>query len=364
MTLEQELELSYYQQVADIDSEHYVSLVQDIRTKKFYVKKLLTVYNADIYRYLKAHPIANTPRIYLVEEDNNVLTIIEEYIPGDTLEDLLQEQGTLPEQQVQDIVYQLSVIVSAFHHCHPAIVNRDIKPSNIKITQEGVVKLLDMNAAKWSNSGSAKDTVLLGTQGYAAPEQYGFGPSSVLSDIYSLGVLINVMLCGELPNRRIAGGRLGKVARKCVELSPSARYQSIEAFQEAIEALPNAEGKSVTGKASWKCFLPPGFRNKRPIVWLFAALGYAALFAIGLDLQVENAGATEVLINRITFTVMILCIVLFNGNYLNVQKHFVLTRKPKRWVRWLGMAIIDVVLIAFWIIATDLLVTIFVPLFS
>ena len=56
MTIEQELELSYYHQVADIDAEHCVYLVQDNRTKQFYVKKLLTVYNADIYRYLQAHP--------------------------------------------------------------------------------------------------------------------------------------------------------------------------------------------------------------------------------------------------------------------------------------------------------------------
>ena len=65
MTIEQELSLSFYQQVADIDAEHHIYLVQDVRTHKFYVKKLLTTYNAEIYRYLQKHPVANTPKIIL-----------------------------------------------------------------------------------------------------------------------------------------------------------------------------------------------------------------------------------------------------------------------------------------------------------
>ena len=122
MTIEQELELSYYQQVADIDPEHCVYLVQDNRTKQFYVKKLLTVYNADIYRYLQAHPIANTPRIHLTVEKDNVLTVIEEYIPGDTLEDVLAKKRTLPEAEALSIAGKLCVILADFHHCKPAIV--------------------------------------------------------------------------------------------------------------------------------------------------------------------------------------------------------------------------------------------------
>lgn len=359
MTIDQELRLSYYQQVADINADHSIYLVQDIRTGKFYVKKLLTVYNAEIYRYLWEHPIANTPRTILVEEDGKVLTVIEEYIPGDTLEELLSQRGSLPEEQVIDIATQLCKILADFHRCNPAIVNRDIKPSNIKVTPDGIVKLLDMNAAKWSNDQSAKDTVLLGTQGYAAPEQYGFGPSSVLTDIYSVGVLMNVMLTGELPNRGVAGGRLGKIIRKCVELSPSGRYQSVAELQTALDAL-SGKVTETEAKADWRRFLPPGFRKKNVIRWLFSALGYALLFYIGLGLEVENAGTLELILNRIMFTIAILCIVLFNGNYLNVHQKFVMTRSKRRWVRWLGMAIVDAVLLALWVIVLDLLVSAFV----
>lgn len=359
MTIDQELRLSYYQQVADINADHCIYLVQDNRTGKFYVKKLLTVYNADIYRFLWEHPIANTPRTILVEEDGKVLTVIEEYIPGDTLEELLAQNGSFPEDQVIEIVTQLCKILSDFHHCNPAIVNRDIKPSNIKITPDGVVKLLDMNAAKWSNDQSAKDTVLLGTQGYAAPEQYGFGPSSVLTDIYSVGVLMNVMLTGELPNHRIASGRLGKIVRRCVELSPSGRYQSVAELQIALESL---SGKIVepSQKADWRRFLPPGFRKKNIIRWLFSALGYVLLFFVGFGLEVENAGTLELILNRISFTTAALLIVLFNGNYLNIHQKFVMTRSKRRWVRWLGMAIVDTAILALWVLVLDLLVSAFV----
>ena len=356
MTIDQELRLSFYQQVADINTDHCIYLVQDVRTNRFYVKKLLTTYNADIYRYLMARHIPNTPTIYLVEEDDKVLTVIEEYIPGDTLEERLAQLGTLSEDVVIDITAQLCTILSDFHNCHPPIVNRDIKPSNIKITPDGVVKLLDMNAAKWSNAHSAKDTVLLGTQGYAAPEQYGFGPSSVLTDIYSVGVLMNVLLTGELPNKQIAAGRLGKIIKKCVELSPTGRYQSIDALQTSLDQILGKD-KIRSRKRNWKKYLPPGFRNCNVIKWLFSALGYAALLSIGLDLQVENAGSMELLINRIAFTAMELCIVFFNGNYLNVQRFFVLTKSPKKWVRWLGMAVIDFALIMLWVIMTDLFVS-------
>lgn len=359
MTIDQELRLSYYQQVADIDADHCIYLVQDVRTKKFYVKKLLTVYNIDVYQYLMAHHIPNTPSILLVEEDDKVLTIIEEFIPGDTLEERLEKQGTLAEDQVIEITSQLCAILSAFHNCHPPIVNRDIKPSNIKITPDGVVKLLDMNAAKWSNDQSAKDTVLLGTQGYAAPEQYGFGPSSVLTDIYSVGVLMNVMLIGDLPNIRVATGSLGMIIRRCIELSPSGRYQSIADLQTSLDIL-SGKTRKHSERNNWRKYLPPGFRNRNVVKWLFSILGYAALLSVGLDLQVENAGSGELLINRIAFTIMELCIVLFNGNYLDVQRFFVLTKHRKKWVRWLGMAIIDFALIVLWVIATDLLVSVLV----
>lgn len=344
MTLEQELRLSYYREVAEINADHGIHLVQDVRSKKFFVRKRLTVYNPEVYQYLWANPIANTPKIYLAEEDGEVLAVIEEYIPGDTLEEILAQRGALPEEEVLEITSQLCRILSAFHSCSPAIVNRDIKPSNLKITPDGVVKLVDLNAAKWSNELAEKDTVLLGTQGYAAPEQYGFGPSSVLTDIYSVGVLMNVMRTGLLPNQGIASGKLGKVIRKCTELSPKGRYQSVEALAAALDALsekPREEKKP----GSWQRYLLPGFRSRNVIRWLGAALGYVMLLYFSLTLQVENAGHTELLLNRLFLGLAAFGVVLFSGNYLDVQSKFFMTRSKHKWVRVGGILLIDVAIL-------------------
>lgn len=345
MTLEQELRLSYYREAAEINADHGIHLVQDVRSKKFFVRKRLTVYNTAVYRHLLDHPVAHTPRILLVEEDGGVLTVIEEFIPGDTLEEILAREGTLPEAEVIRITLQLCDILREFHSRTPAIVNRDIKPSNLKLTPEGTVKLLDMNAAKWSNQQEEKDTVLLGTQGYAAPEQYGFGPSSVLTDIYAVGVLMNVMRTGQLPNQSIAPGKLGKIIRKCTELSPAGRYRSVDALKAALESL--TESPSIVTSpaeqpmASGRSYLLPGFRGRNVIHWLLAGLGYVALLYFTLTLQVEHAGAIELWLNRIFFGAAIFGVVLFSGNYLNVHDKFLLTRSSEKWVRITGIVLVD-----------------------
>jgi serine/threonine protein kinase len=304
-------------------------------------------------------------------EEDGRLVIIEEFISGVTLRDMIESTSSpaantdlreiLTVERIGHYMAGLCDILERLHSHNPPLIHRDLKPSNIIITSCGNVMLLDFNAARFYSGepGRESDTRLLGTKGYAAPEQYGFGPSSVLSDIYSVGVLMNVMLTGELPNKRIAGGRLNKVIRKCVELSPSGRYQSISQLQRVLDELA-FKPAPVPRKNNWKKYLPPGFRNSNVIKWLFSAVGYVAMFAVGLDLQVENAGIVELIINRISFTAMCLCIVLFNGNYLNVHRHFILTRSKKKWVRWLGMGIVDCALVALWVITTDLLVTLFV----
>ena len=353
MTIAEELELSFYQKVADIQADHGISLVQDKRTGKFYVRKELRVYNPQIYNYLMHHPIAHTPKILLAVEDGKVLTVIEEYIPGDTLQELLDKSGTLPEGQVVDLMIGLCDIISGFHSCTPAIVNRDLKPSNIKITPDGVVKLLDLNAAKWSDEASAKDTVLLGTQGYAAPEQYGFGPSSVLTDIYAMGVLMNVMRTGKLPNEKMADGALSPVIRKAVELSPGNRYQSVEQLQQVLKQLRGEPMKPL--KPQWRKYLPPGFRRGNLIYGIFGACGYMLVLYMGLSMQIVDAGPLELWLNRISFILAGLGAILFNNNYLGICKYFSLAHSKKTWVRWLGKILVDLVLLVFWALVTSIL---------
>lgn len=342
MTIEQELRLSYYREVANIDAERRVSLVQDIRSNCFYVKKCLTVYNADIYRYLQAQPIDNTPRIYLVEEDCGVLTVIEEYIHGTTLDKFLDQNVTLPESRVLDIAIQVCRILRAFHRRSPSIIHRDIKPSNIILLPNDKVYLLDFNAAKWSNTQAVRDTTLLGTQGYAAPEQYGFGPSNVQADIYAVGVLINVMLTNKLPGEQTVSGRLGKIIENCVDLNPSYRFKSIDALLEALS--------SYTWRLDKRRFLPPGFRHKNKLLWLPASLLYLLLLEVCLTLELESARPAMLAVYRLSFTIAALAIVLFSGNYLDIHKYIFPSHSKNSFLRFGCVVIVDAGILFFWLV--------------
>ena len=338
MTLEDELALSFYSEVATIDAEHGIFLVQDTRSRKIYVKKVLQVYSLEVYRRLLRCPILNTPRILHAVEADGTLTVIEEYIPGDTLEEILAK-GPLPETQVVAIATALCDILSDFHACDPPIVNRDIKPSNIKITPDGAVKLVDLNAAKAYDPNEVRDTVLLGTQGYAAPEQYGFGASSILTDLYALGVLMNVMLTGALPGVCPAGGRLQPIIAACTELTPARRFQSAAQVKRALKTLsPNPQ------RRGWLRFLPPGFRNRNPFKWLLAILGYAFALFICAGIEVEGASAIVLHLNRIGVTAALLLMILFSGNYLDVQRFVPFGKSRNLILRILAVAITDALL--------------------
>jgi len=322
MTLEEELELSYYTHIADIDKG--VCLVQDSRDKKIYVKKLLPIYKLEIYESIRRKPVKHVPAIKAMAENGGLLILVEEYIPGDTLQEILEQKGCFSEAEAVDILLQLCSIIESFHNCTPPIVNRDIKPSNIKLTPDGIVKLIDLNAAKRFNSEQSKDTVLIGTEGYAAPEQYGFGASGVQTDIYALGVLLNVLVTGVLPEAGLCSGRLRQIVKKCTELNPKNRFPGVSSLMRALSSVNT--GSALPAEYSWRRFLPPGFRSANPLVWLASAIGYTFFLSICLTLEVKDGTALVIALNRAAVTMIFLAIVFFSGDYLSVQSRFAYLR--------------------------------------
>ena len=226
MTLQEECRLSYYEEVRQLSQNHNVFLVRHQESQQLFVRKVLTAYNLEIYHYLKDHPIDNTPKIYDLIEDEGRLIVIEEYIAGETLQKILMEHGMPPQAWVCGIMHQLCCIVEELHAVQPPIIHRDIKPSNIIVTDLQEVKLLDMNAAHLSHPDKKEDTVLMGTRGYAAPEQYGFGQSDVRTDVYALGKLMEQMGAGN--------GRYARIIRKATQVDPKRRYQSVMQLEAAL----------------------------------------------------------------------------------------------------------------------------------
>ncbi len=185
----------------------------------------------EAYEKLKhiSHP--NIPLVFdvLTFEDGQI--VIEEFVNGITVAQVLEE-GKYSYHGAKKVITAVGNALIALHNMD--IVHRDIKPENIIITLEGTVKLLDFNASRIYIHEKKTDTVVLGTIGYAAPEQFGISQSDSKSDIYALGVLLNVMLTSKHPSETLAKGKAGKIILKCTQIDPNSRFHNAEKFIEAL----------------------------------------------------------------------------------------------------------------------------------
>ena len=223
------VELMEYEEIENISGRPDIILVRSVMDDRIFVKKILSTYDVSVYRYLKEHPIDNMPRIFEVHESAKFLIIIEEYIEGNTVENLISQQY-FDQSKAIDTVKQLCIILDTLHNLDKPIIHRDIKPSNIMITASGQVDLLDVNVAKWYKEDESEDTKLLGTFHYAAPEQfgYGFSASSEKADIYALGILLNEMITGKMPKEDKASGPVWNIIERCISLNAADRYDDKE----------------------------------------------------------------------------------------------------------------------------------------
>jgi serine/threonine protein kinase len=101
------------------------------------------------------------------------------------------------------------------------------------INNSGQVVLVDFNVSR-IESAASKDTVIMGTVGYASPEQLGLTQTDARTDIYASGVLCNVMLTGQHPSVTIASGKAGRIVRKCTAVNPDERYQTAAELRSAL----------------------------------------------------------------------------------------------------------------------------------
>ena len=227
------LALSVYREVERVNDRDDIILIEDRDTGKRFIKKLLTTYNRSVYDYLKENPIDHMPRIIRLYESANSLIVIEEYIEGQTVAKLI-EKGILLKGRAVYIVKSICRIIDILHNLSKPIIHRDIKPSKIIVTPDDEVYLLDMNVAKWYDPDKTDDTKHMGTENFAAPEQVGYGlsASSTKSDIYAVGMLLNVMLTGTFPKEKKAEGDLWPVIERCISLNAEDRYTAKELIGE------------------------------------------------------------------------------------------------------------------------------------
>ena len=363
MDIDSRLAISYYQTVATINEAHKVYLVQHTQTGKICVKKTLSVYSIDIYNFIKENPIPGVPRIYDLYEENSKLTIIEEYIAGQTLREML-DSGLLSSVGFCDIMIKLCSILWKLHSNKPAIVHRDLKPTNIMITSADAVILPDLNTSKFSSgrSGRESDTQLLGTEGYAAPEQYGFGESSPRTDIYAIGMIIKEAV-PLLADRRIAWGR---IVSKCTQIDPRKRYKTVmELKQDLIKLAPNDDPEKEQLRPEYS-FLPPGFRTRKPENIVIGLIGYAAMLSLLISFIKDDIkdGITNInvlILRGIIYFLLFFGTILFIFNYRNIHRFVPPYRKNNKIIRIICIIVIVVIWALFLAVALAFIEKIALP---
>lgn len=186
--------------------------------------------SGEVYRKLLSVSCLNLPKIMEAAEQDGMVAVLEEYIQGDSLAFLLAGACLTPAE-ARKITLQLCNALWVLHSM--GAVHRDIKPENVIVRGSEAV-LIDFDASRIFKSGTNQDTQILGTTGYAAPEQYGITQTDERADIYSLGVLLNIMLTGKHPSKELASGRLGRIVQKCTMVNPKKRYKSVLYLMEAL----------------------------------------------------------------------------------------------------------------------------------
>ena len=196
------------------------------------------VNKAEMQRKLN-HPMI--PKIADAYISGDRAVVIEEYVCGSTLEDIIKEYGAQPADTVIDWVRQICYVIGYLHSLNPIHIYRDIKPANFIIDPSGRIRVIDFGIMRTFKPGRTEDTCSLGTKGYAAPEQFGGrGQTDPRTDIYEIGITMYRLLTGNdvcernfilkpitLDEPGIAPG-LAYIMNKCTRFSPRERYISCE----------------------------------------------------------------------------------------------------------------------------------------
>ena len=177
------------------------------------------------YKEIKAieHPLF--AKIFLTAEEDGRTWVVEEYIAGESLQELWERGERFSAAEIKAMLREMSEGLAALHRA--GIVHRDIKPAHI-LRQGGHLRLIDFDAARTFKEHSSEDTMYLGTKGYAPPEQFGYGQTDARSDIYAIGVTMRKSLPEEY------SGYLTPIFAKCMEIDPNRRYQDVQELRRAV----------------------------------------------------------------------------------------------------------------------------------
>jgi serine/threonine-protein kinase len=234
----------------------------------------------------------NLPSIVDVIDRDDHFLIVMDYIEGITLERIVKEQGAQKQEDVVAWAIQLCDVLQYLHTREPSIIYRDMKPANVMLRYDNSIALIDFGTAREYKEKAVNDTTCLGTQGYAAPEQFGGqGQSDARTDIYCIGATMYHLITGHNPseppyemypitywNESLSSG-LEAIILKCTQKNPDDRFQTAE---ELMDALRNYRDLDI-----------PKIRRYKVLTAIFAAVIILAVLSFWTSIGTYNYAKTS-----------------------------------------------------------------------
>ncbi|MBO0783560.1 MAG: protein kinase, partial [Ktedonobacteraceae bacterium] len=253
-----------YEILAELGSGGYSSVykARDTLQQRVVALKAITLRNLSAQEMIEATDTFNRewqilarlrhpqlPNVYDHFNDAEHWYLAVEFMEGETLEAYMQKHTSgLPVTEVLEIGIQLCEVLSYLHHSKPPVIFRDLKPGNVMLSPNGGCSLIDFGIARHFQPDKKRDTLPLGSPGFASPEQYGKSQTTPRSDIYSLGALLHFLITGNDPSEqafhfeplRLYGEglwELNVLIQLMIALDPQQRPESIQKVKEELERI-------------------------------------------------------------------------------------------------------------------------------
>ena len=329
-TIKQKIYFENFEAIKNENNDERLCFVKNIVTDEICIQKIVSLCQKEIYDYLLKNHIPNTPKIYDMIVCDNFIVILCEYIDGMTLTDYLNNIYVKNINFNAKTFYkQINTLCDIINNLQKTkiIIHRDIKPGNILIDKNDNLYLIDFDSAKIYNPSDSEDTHKIGTEKYAAPEQYGFGASNKSTDIFAIGKIISdytSVVEDDNLNKKIS-----PIIEKCCKIDYRDRYKNISILKTDL----------FKSEHNLMFLTLPGFRTNNLLHMVIATTIYVLLiYCCFIDTNIYDFNL------NLTAFISILLFIFIYFDYLNIQRILPTTKSKNPFVKIISKLFISLII--------------------